>query len=501
MNQSLTPARTRFAPSPTGRLHIGGGRTALYAYLLARQTGGQFLLRLEDTDRKRYVPESEQEIIDGLHWLGLDWDEGYDIGGPYGPYRQSERRDFYQHYGKKLVESGHGYYCFCSPDRLEKVRQEQQKMKIPPRYDGTCRRLDPDEAARRVANGEKHVIRIKIPREGSITCVDELRGPITVENSSIDDYVLVKSDGLALYHLAAMVDDYEMKITHVIRGAEWLATFPVHMHLLRALELPIPKFYHLSVFLKPSGKGKMSKRESAEMIKDGFSIFLTDLNQLGYLPEATVNWIALMGWSFDDHTEFFTMSDLLEKFSMDRLNPSPAAINFTKYDHFNGLHIRNLAQDDLTRRLKPFLVQAGYSVDDAQLAKITPIVQERLGGLDEIVPLAGFFFQETVHPKLEDLIAKKLTARESAEAARKALAVLESLPGEITPANAEPPLRMLVEELGLSAGQVFGILRVAVTGQTVSPPLFESMQIIGREKTLQRIRSAIQMLEAAQDQP
>jgi glutamyl-tRNA synthetase len=237
------------------------------------------------------------------------------------------------------------------------------------------------------------------------------------------------------------------------------------------------------------------------MIKDGFSIFLTDLNQLGYLPEATVNWIALMGWSFDDHTEFFTMPDLIEKFSMDRLNPSPAAINFTKYDHFNGLHIRNLAQEDLTRRLKPFLAQAGYTVDDTQLAKITPIVQERLGGLDEIVPLAGFFFQEMVHPTLEDLVAKKLTARESAEAARKALAVLESLPGEITPATAEPPLRMLVEELGLSAGQVFGILRVAVTGQTVSPPLFESMEIIGRQKTLERILSAIQMLEAAEEQP
>lgn len=491
------PARTRFAPSPTGRLHIGGGRTALYSYLVARQTGGQFLLRLEDTDRKRYVPGSEEEIIKGLKWLGLDWDEGFDIGGPYGPYRQSERIDIYREYANKLINSGHAYYCFCSPDRLERVRQEQQKMKIPPHYDGTCRRLDPDEAARRVTRGEKHVIRFKIPRQGSVTAIDEMRGPITVENEKIDDYILIKSDGLAVYHLAAMVDDYEMKITHVIRGSEWLATFPLHMHILNALNLPAPKFYHLSVFLKPTGKGKMSKRESAQLIQDGFSIFLTDLEQLGYLPEATVNWIALMGWSYDDHTEFFTMQDLIEKFSLDRLNPAPAAINFSKFDHFNGLHIRRLEHSDLARRIKPFFEAQGLKVDEEKLMKIVPIIQERINGLDEAPLIAGFFFKDEVVPNPEELVAKGLSPAESAAAARQALDVLEKIPA-FDAKTLEPPLRTLVENLGLNPGQLFGILRIAITGQKVSPPLFESMEIIGREKCLERLRRAIKTLEGMQ---
>lgn len=487
------PARTRFAPSPTGRLHIGGGRTALYAYLLARQTGGQFLLRLEDTDRKRFVPGSEEEIARGLQWLGLDWDEGYDIGGPYGPYRQSERRDSYQQYAKQLIDTDHAYYCFCSPDRLERVRQEQQKLKLPPRYDGTCRRLDPDEAAKRVANGEKFVVRFKMPHDGSITVRDEMRGDITVENSSLDDYILIKSDGLAVYHLAAMADDFDMKITHVIRGSEWLATFPLHVHILQALELPLPKFYHLSVFLKPTGKGKMSKRETTELIKDGFSIFLTDLGDLGYLPEATINWIALMGWSFDDHTEFFTMPELIEKFSMDRLNPAPAAINLTKFDHFNGLHIRNLAKSDLAKRVKPFFSKAGYTVDDHKLERIVPIIQERIGGLDDAPQIAGFFFDENVHPDPQTLIGKNMSPEESAKAMQCVLDVIQTA-SELTPSVIEPPLRSLVVELGLNAGQLFGMIRSAVTGQTVSPPLFESMEIIGREITIQRIQNAILLL-------
>ena len=490
----MIPARTRYAPSPTGRQHIGGGRTALYSFLLARQTGGQFLLRLEDTDQKRYVPGSEKDIIDGLHWLGINWDEGFDIGGPYGPYRQSLRRDIYQTYARKLIQSDHAYYCFCSPERLEHVRQEQQKSRIPPHYDGTCRRLIPEEAAERVLNGEKHVIRFKTPPQGSITVLDEIRGAITVENQNIDDYILIKSDGLAVYHLAAMVDDFEMKISHVIRGSEWLATFPLHIHILRALELPLPKFYHLSVFLKPTGKGKMSKRETSELIKDGFSIFLNDLGPLGYLPEATVNWISLMGWSFDDHTEFFSLSDLIEKFNLEHLNPSPAVINLTKFDHFNGLHIRSLSQSDLAQRVKPFLKSAGLDVDDSRLAKIIPIIQERLGGLDEAPAIAGFFFQEDIHLQPDLLVGKKMIPAESALVLRNSLSILEKLP-EFSANAIEPPMRGLVEEMGFSTGQVFGILRVAVTGQTVSPPLFESIEIVGREKTLERIGIALKILE------
>ncbi len=257
----------RFAPSPTGHAHLGSARTALYDYLIARQTGGQFVLRLEDTDQKRYVPGSEQELMDGLRWLGLEWDEGPDIGGPYGPYRQTERKEIYQEYARRLIDTGHAYYCFCSPQRLERVRQQQMRDKMPAHYDGTCRRLDPEEAAERVARGESHVVRFKMPREGTITVVDRLRGPITYENRNLDDYIIVKSDGLALYHLAAMLDDHLMKITHVIRGSEWLSTFPLHAHILRAFGWVEPEWVHLSVFLKPSGKGKMSKREISRPVE------------------------------------------------------------------------------------------------------------------------------------------------------------------------------------------------------------------------------------------
>jgi glutamyl-tRNA synthetase len=488
------PVVVRFAPSPTGRTHLGSGRTALYNYLYARQTGGKFILRIEDTDRKRYVPGAEQELIDSLHWLGIQWDEGPGVGGPNGPYYQTQRREIYRQHADWLVEHGHAYPCFCTPERLEKIRQEQVKNKQNPRYDGTCRRLDPTEASRRVADGERHVIRFKTPPEGSITVRDHLRGDITVENSSLDDTILVRSDGLALYHLAAMIDDHLMGVTHVIRGSEWLSSFPLHGHILRAFGWEMPVFIHLSIFLKPSGKGKMSKRDNAEAMKDDHSIFITDLKQLGYLPEAAVNWVALMGWSYDDHTEFFSMADLLEKFSLEKLNPAPAAINFTKLDHFNGLHIRSLSTGDLAQRIRPFLEQAGYTVDESILVRAVPLIRERLVTLDDAPQWIGFLFREEVSPAAAGLVGSKMTAQESAAAARRALALLEALP-EVTLQTAEPPMRTLAEELGLQAGQLFGILRVAVTGQKVSPPLFESMEIIGKKKVLERVKVAITLLD------
>lgn len=488
------PARVRFAPSPTGRTHLGSGRTALYNYLLARQTGGQFILRIEDTDQKRYKPDAERELIESLHWLGLHWDEGPDIGGPNAPYHQSQRKEIYLKYARQLIEMGHAYYCFCSSERLARLRQDRQKRKEPPHYDGLCRRLDPGEAARRVADGEAHVIRFKIPNEGAITVRDHLRGEITVENSHIDDYIIVKSDGLALYHLAAMVDDHLMGITHVIRGSEWLSTFPLHAHIIRAFGWQEPIWVHLSVFLKPSGKGKMSKRDTAELSQDGFSVFITDLRDRGYLPEAVVNWIALMGWSYDDHTEFFTLDDLIKKFSLERLNPAPAAINFTKLDHFNGLHIRQLKTDDLAARMKPFFEAAGYPASEEKLQAIAPLLQERIVTLEDAPHMGGFFFEEEVSPDPQALPGGTLSPASAAQAARQAYQILADLP-EISRETAEEKMRALAEELGLKAGQLFTILRVAVTGQTVSPPLFETMSVIGKEKVLQRIQRAIEILD------
>lgn len=490
----MKPARVRFAPSPTGHMHLGSARTALYDFLFARKTGGQFILRIEDTDQKRYVEGAEQELLDGLRWLGLEWDEGPDKGGEFGPYRQSERKEIYQKYARQLIESGHAYYCFCTPERLQSVREEQIKNKVQAKYDGTCRDIPLTEADRRIANGESYVVRFKTPKEGTTVVNDLLRGEISIDNSTLDDYIIVKSDGLALYHLAAPVDDHLMKITHVLRGSEWLPTFPLHSLIHKAFGWEEPVWVHLSVFLKPSGKGKMSKREALDLAKDGKSIFIKDLRELGYVPEAVINWIALMGWSFDDHTEFFTMEELIEKFSLERLNPSPAAINFSKFDHFNGLHIRNFSIPELTRRIYPFFIEKGINADMKTLEKITPIIRERLQTLDDAPDLAGFLFDEEIEVNKEDLIAKKTTQEESLAILKEIYAVIKNL-DEINHEVAEPPMRDLVEKLGYKPGQVFGILRVAVTGRMVSPPLFESMEIIGREKVISRLEDAIRLLE------
>lgn len=490
---TLKPARTRIAPSPTGHMHLGTARTALYDYLLAKKTGGQFILRIEDTDLKRTVPGAEQEIFDGLRWLGLEYDEGPDIGGPHAPYRQTERREIYQRHAKILVDNGSAYPCFCTPERLEKVRQEQIKRKENPRYDGTCRNLDPDEAAKRIAKGEPHTIRFKMPKEGVTVAHDHLRGDITTENKQLNDQVILKTDGLPTYHLAAIVDDHEMQITHVLRGSEWLGTFPLHVNIVRAFGWEEPVWIHLSVFLKPSGKGKMSKREAAAAMKDGYSIFIKDMQDLGFTPEGVLNWCALMGWGVPED-DVMTVEQMIERFTIDSLTPSPAAINFQKLDHFNATHIRLLTTEDLAARLKPYFAREGLRVDDAVLLKIVPLLRERLVTLDDCIQFGAFFFKDEVAPNPKDLIAKGLDAKQSAEIARKAYQILEGLPN-LSHERSEPPMRAYVEESGYSASQVFGILRVAVTGQKVSPPLFESMEIIGREKCLQRIKNAIEILE------
>ncbi|MEX2160590.1 MAG: glutamate--tRNA ligase [Anaerolineales bacterium] len=490
---SAPPLRVRFSPSPTGLTHLGSARTALYNFLIARKTGGAFLLRIEDTDQKRYDPSAEQDLISSLKWIGLEWDEGPDVGGPHKPYYQSQRKDIYRKHAEELIEKGKAFYCFCSPEELKVVRETQQKRHEQPHYSGLCRKIPPQEAQQRVQNGESHVVRFKAPKEGSITVTDLLRGEITVENSKVDDMVLLKSDGHAVYHLATMVDDHLMQITHVLRGEEWLPSLPLHAHIYEAFGWQQPVWVHLSVFLKPSGKGKMSKRDTAEMRLTGQSIFMKDLAGMGYLPEGVTNWIALMGWSYDDHTEFFTMKDLIDKFDLAKLNPSPAAIDFKKLDHFNGLHIRALAQSELAKRLIPYFDKAGFKVDAAQLAPIVAIIQTRMATLDEGPELAGFFFKEEIAVPAEMLLGKGMTVAASIEAVRRALEIVESLP-EFSATKIEEPMRALADDLGVKAGQLFGILRNAVTGQEVSPPLFESMEIVGRKKVVARLQAAISKL-------
>ena len=450
------------------------------------------ILRIEDTDQKRYSPTAEKELIDGLHWLGMDYDEGPDIGGPHGPYRQTERRAIYEEYTWKLVDLGHAFPCFCTPERLDKVRQEQMKNRQNPRYDGTCRSLDPDEARRRALAGERHVIRFKMPKQGAISATDLLRGTITTENSALDDSVLLKSDGLPTYHLAAMVDDHLMEITHVIRGSEWLPSMPLHVHVIRAFGWEEPVFVHLSVFLKPSGKGKLSKRDTEMAMKDGYSIFAGDMKELGYIPEGVLNWIVLMGWGVSED-DVMTLDEMIERFDVNALTPSPAAVNFAKLDHFNATHIRRLEAGDLAARIKPYFLREGLAVEDSKLLRIIPLIRERLVTLDDCLPFAAWFFTESITPKPAELVAKGLGAAQSAGIMHQSYQILAGLP-EIKHELAEPPMRNLVEQLGLSPNQVFGSLRVAVTGQTVSPPLFESMEIVGKEKVLERLERAIEIL-------
>jgi glutamyl-tRNA synthetase len=333
-----------------------------------------------------------------------------------------------------------------------------------------------------------------MPRDGSITVNDAIRGDITVENSTLDDYILVKSDGLPVYHLAVVIDDHLMEITHAIRTSEWLPTFPLHGHIYQAFGWEQPVWIHPSIFLKPDGKGKMSKRDSAELQKTGKSIFLGDMENLGYLPEAILNWAALIGWSYDDKTEFFSLDDLVEKFSIEKLNPSPAAINFSKLDHFNGVHIRNLTIDDLALRIKPFFERAGYVVDDDEkLKKITEVLQVRLGTLAECPEKAGFFFKDDVTPQPESLIGKNMTTSESLEMAKRIQVLIGQLP-DFSQATTNQPLRDLAEEMGLKAGHVFGFLRNAVTAEKVTPPIFNTMTIVGRDVVMERIANAVTVL-------
>jgi len=487
------PARVRYAPSPTGRFHIGGARTALYNFLLARQTGGQFIIRIEDTDRKRFVPGSEEEILQSLDWLGLRWDEGPDLGGPQAPYRQSERVDLYRKHAEQLVELGFAYYCFCSPERLAALRADQERRKTPPHYDRLCRRLAASEAVARREAGESHVVRLKVPVSGQTIGVDRLRGEIRVENSTLDDAILLKSDGLPVYHLAAMVDDRLMGITHVLRSSEWLPTFPLHVLIYQAFGWEQPNWVHLSVFLNPSGKGKMSKRDAPS---GASSIFPLELREKGYLPEAVLNWLALMGWSYDDRSELFGLEDLVEKFNLDRLNPSPAAVNYGKLDHFNGIYLRRLPPAELARRLVPVFARHALPVSEFELIPLVPLIQERIRTLEEAVEMAGFIFRGTVSPAPADLIGQGMTAAASQSALQRAHALItgrESL--EVEALEAE--LRGLAEALGLKVGQLFTILRMAVTGQRVSPPLIETMALLGKQRVLQSLEQAVDSLSTA----
>lgn len=487
--QKHKPVRVRYAPSPTGLLHLGGARTALFNWLFARHHGGAFILRVEDTDQKRYRPDALADTMSMLRWLGIDWDEGPEVGGPYGPYFQLQRAEIYRKYAQQLVSQGDAYYCFCSVARLAALRAEQERRHLPPGYDRHCRDLDPAQAAARARSGESCVIRFKMPLDGQTTLHDLIRGDITWENRLQEDFVILKSDGLPTYHLANVVDDTLMRISHIMRADEWIPSAPKHLQMYRAFGWEPPLYAHLPILLNPSGTGKMSKRKQAERKPWDEATLVRDFKEDGYLPEALVNFLALLGWAWDDRTELFTIDELIAKFDLDRVKPSPAALNYDKLEWMNGVYIRQLSAEDFVRRVRPFFEQAGYQVSDTVLLRLTPLIQGRIRTLREAVEKASFLFARQIKPDPAQLVGKGMTPQESLTALEQARAIL----AEIEPFEAEPmesALRVLAERLGLQAGQLFGILRVAVTGQTVAPPLFGMLALLGREETLARLNQA-----------
>jgi glutamyl-tRNA synthetase len=481
--------RTRFPPSPTGDPHVGNIRTALFAWLFARHNGGVFILRIEDTDVARKVEGSVEVIIESLRWLGLDWDEGPGVGGDYGPYIQSQRLELYQEAARRLVERGSAYYCYCSPERLEELRVEQIRQKRPPGYDRRCRELSAEERKKKEDEGVTPVVRFKTPLTGQTRFHDIIWGDVTFSNNILEDLVLLKSDGYPTYHLANVVDDHEMKVTHVLRAEEWLSSTPYHVLLYRAMDYQPPEFAHLPMLLG-GDRSKLGKRHG--------SVSITDFREQGYLPEAIVNFLALLGWSLDDKTELMTRQQLIDNFSLERVSKTAAIFNQEKLDWMNGVYIRSLDPEDFLQRSIPFLekglppeVPRPLSVD--YIRRITPLVQERVKTLAGIPELTRFFFTELLEYDTAQLIARDMavdSTRHALEVARQRLAELHAF----DVGSLEGTLRPLAMEMGLTVGQLFGALRTAVTGQTVAPPLFQTMAVLGRETCLERIDRALEKL-------
>ena len=480
-----SPVRVRYAPSPTGEPHLGNIRTALFNWLFARSQGGRFIVRVEDTDQARLVPGATEAVLEALRWLGLDWDEGPEAGGDYGPYVQSQRLELYRAHAQRLIDQGDAYHCYCTPERLETMRREQAARKQPPGYDRRCRELSQAERAKLASPGQEPVVRFKMPLEGVSLVHDLVRGDVQFDLSLLDDFVLLKSDGFPTYHLANVVDDHLMEVSHILRAEEWLSSAPRHQELYRALGYTMPAMAHLPVILGPD-RGKLSKRHGATSI--------LEYRDLGYLPDALVNFLALLGWSLDDRTDVISRETMAQRFSLERVSASPGVFNREKLDWFNGVYIRQLSTGALADALTPFLEQglpqeAPRPLDRDYLLQVTPLVYERLKKLSEGPELTSFFFVEQPQYNPVEIIQKGMDRESTGGALARSVERLDGLePWDA--ATLEGVLRPLAEELGVTTGQLFGALRVAVTGRTAAPPLFDTMAVLGRERCLARLRAA-----------
>jgi glutamyl-tRNA synthetase len=496
----MTAIRVRIAPSPTGSLHLGTARTALFNFLFARRTGGTFIFRLEDTDQARSTEAHELDILEGLHWLGIRWDEGPGIGdeqerGTYGPYRQMQRLTRYAEAAGKLLAEDKAYYCYCTPSELEAERRRQEAAHDAPRYNGRCAHLTPEQRAAFEAEGRKPVVRFRIPANRTIAFDDIVRGRVEIDTSVLGgDLVIVRSDGTPLYHFTVAVDDAAMAISHVIRGEDHLSNTPKHILLFEAMGATVPQFAHLPLILNPD-RTKMSKRKSQTAV--------ADYRAQGFIPEAFVNYLALLGWSTGTEEEVLSLAELIERFDLSSVNKAGAVFDRERLEWLNGQWIRRLSADEVIDRLRPF-VQAELEVgridwlpSDDEIRALLPVVQERLPTLSAVGDLIGFLFVRDLDPDPATIVPKRWDAAATAAAlgvARETLADVGRVSWEAD--EIEPPLRRLVEDRGWKAGDLFMAIRVAVTGRTATPPLFDTMVALGYERTLARLDRAIGRLKA-----
>ena len=474
-----SPIRTRIAPSPTGIAHVGTAWMSMFDLALARQTGGQFVIRIEDTDRTRFVEGAEEKIYEAFEWLGIDYDEGVVKGGPYAPYKQSERLNIYREYIDILLTTGHAYHCFCTAERLTQMREDQRKSGALPKYDRHCRNLAQSEINEKLNAGTPYVIRIKMPDEGTIGWEDAIRGHVEFDVRNLDDGVLLKSDGFPTYHFAVVVDDHLMEITHVLRGEEWISSTPKHLLLYTAFGWQPPVFAHMPL-IRNADKSKLSKRKN--------DVSILSYRDKGYLPEALLNFIALLGWSHPNREEIFSFDEFLKIMSLDRIQKTGPVFDSKKLDWMNGVYIRNLRQDDLIKRLQPFL-PADFPRE--KLNELLPLVLERLVTLKDIEELTSFFYRPIE-------VAAATVARKTTPVIAGAQ-LLETVQALETVTNwqaeqLEHVIRDLQAQHDYKKSQYFMMLRVSLTGREATPPLFETMAALGKEVTLERLRSAQHLL-------
>jgi glutamyl-tRNA synthetase len=484
------PVRVRIAPSPTGDPHVGTAYIALFNYVFARSQGGKFILRIEDTDQTRARADSEQMIFDALRWVGLSWDEGPDVGGPYAPYRQSERGAIYRAHAATLVESGTAYRCFCTPERLDKLRvQQQAEKRAVLGYDRHCRTIDPNQSAARAEAGEPHVVRLAVPTAGAVEWKDELRADLqVVDVEQIDDQVLLKSDGMPTYHLANVVDDHLMEITHVIRAEEWISSTPKHVLLYRAFGWEAPRWFHMPL-LRNADKSKISKRKNP--------VSINYYKDAGILPQALLNFLGLMGWSFGGDREKFTLAEMIDVFSWDRMSLGGPVFNLDKLTWLNEQYIHDLSYDDLADAV------IAWKLNREFLARVLPLVRERIKRLDDLIPATEYFFRGDLDlPAIKaDLLKIRTDAGWAAadwpKQLRELVEQLEARPGWDAK-GLEEVSRAWSDKLGIKSKFTFPLLRLLVTGRKASPPLFDTMAVLGKEIVRRRLRVAADAIPGLQ---